>query len=197
MTNSTNDLSVPERILMVATRLFYRQGYHSTGINQLIAESGVAKASFYSHFPGKEDVLVEYMRRMASNEINELRGACRLGANARERFFAPLNAIRPWFHETDYRGCPFQNIVAEAPTDNPQVIAVLRQHRENLKALVTELLWDLIREEPNLRRLDPPAVVASYLLVLEGAIALGVAYREPWPIEAAIRTMELSLSPSS
>ncbi|MHC5721945.1 MAG: TetR/AcrR family transcriptional regulator, partial [Nostoc sp.] len=43
--NLSSDSST--KILQTASRLFYEQGYHVTGINQVIAEAGVSKASFY------------------------------------------------------------------------------------------------------------------------------------------------------
>ena len=55
-------LSSRERIIATANELFYRQGYHQTGINQIIEESGVAKATFYSNFKSKEELCVEYLR---------------------------------------------------------------------------------------------------------------------------------------
>ena len=50
---------VRERILKKATELFYAQGVHNTGINQIIDESRVAKASFYHHFPSKDALISE------------------------------------------------------------------------------------------------------------------------------------------
>jgi AcrR family transcriptional regulator len=52
------DRNVRERILHTATRLFYLRGTEHTGINQIIAESKVAKASFYQYFPSKEDLVI-------------------------------------------------------------------------------------------------------------------------------------------
>lgn len=45
-----------EGILETAAQPFYRQGYQATSINQIIAEAGVAKGSFYAHFPSKDDL---------------------------------------------------------------------------------------------------------------------------------------------
>ena len=42
-----------DRILDTATRLFYARGLRSVGVDTIIAESGVAKATFYKHFPAK------------------------------------------------------------------------------------------------------------------------------------------------
>jgi AcrR family transcriptional regulator len=51
-----------DRIIDTALRLFYEQGYLATGINQIIAESQVAKATFYSHFPSKENLCIAYLQ---------------------------------------------------------------------------------------------------------------------------------------
>ena len=56
------NMDTRERIVDTASRLFYTQGYNSTGINQVIKEAGVAKASLYQYFPSKEDLLAEYLK---------------------------------------------------------------------------------------------------------------------------------------
>ena len=60
-----------KKIVDTAARLFYEQGYNSTGINQIIAEAGIAKASLYAHFSSKEDLLKEYLLRtsVSTNEV--------------------------------------------------------------------------------------------------------------------------------
>ena len=49
------------RLLDTATRLFYTSGIHAAGIDRIIAEAGVAKATFYNHFPSKDDLVVAYI----------------------------------------------------------------------------------------------------------------------------------------
>src|ERR1700704_1897538 len=56
-----------QRILKVAQDLFYRNGYRATGINEIIAKSAVAKATFYAHFPSKELLALTYVKSM--NEL--------------------------------------------------------------------------------------------------------------------------------
>ncbi len=51
-----------ERIVQTALDLFYRQGYLATGINQVIAEAGVSKNTFYYYFPSKEDLCLAYLQ---------------------------------------------------------------------------------------------------------------------------------------
>jgi len=60
--------SPAERILDVASDLFYRQGYRATGINEVIKESGVAKATFYNHFPTKDDLCYAYLEGVRVRE---------------------------------------------------------------------------------------------------------------------------------
>jgi len=186
MVSTASDSSPRDRILATAMDLFYRHGYNATGINQIIAEANVAKASFYDHFPSKEDLLVAYASEMARQEIAMIREDVRRFSSARERFFAPLQMLKPWFDATGYRGCPFQNVVVECPPGNTGVQEVARQHRESIRALFQELVLDLKHSEPAYRHLDAEAIVDLYLLLFEGALALSVAYRATWPIDKAI-----------
>jgi AcrR family transcriptional regulator len=61
LTKQKNMSSPRERIVETTFELFAKQGYNSTGINQIIADAGVAKASFYLHFKSKEDLCVEFL----------------------------------------------------------------------------------------------------------------------------------------
>jgi AcrR family transcriptional regulator len=185
---------VRERILAAAFDLFYRQGYRATGINQVIAASGVAKASFYDHFPSKNDLLLAYIGEMARLELADLRAQATSMPTPQERFFKPMRILIPWFESSDYRGCPFQNIAAEAPPEDQRVRAVIRQYREDVRHLLRELAADLIAAEPELSKLDPADLADTYLLLFEGAIAAAVAYREPWPVQKAIRALEACLA---
>lgn len=181
---------VRERILAVAVDLFYRQGYKATGINQVIAESGVAKASFYDHFPSKDDLLVAYAEEVSRQEFAALRQEAMALPTARQRFFGLFHALVPWFKSSGYRGCPFQNLMAEVAHEVPAVRQVVRRHREKTRALIRELAEALIAEEPRLARVNVTQVTDTYLVLFEGAIATAVAYRDLWPVQQAVAAVE-------
>lgn len=185
---------VRERIMNTAFDLFYRQGYRATGINQVIGESGVAKASFYDHFPSKDDLLYEYLEAAARKDIEDLQKAAAEARTADERFFAPLLLLKPWFEESGYRGCPFQNIVAEAPPSDPRVREIVRRHNENLRAFLRKLAEELLQRRPNINKINAEDLANTYLLLFQGTIATAVAYRHPMPVDAAIKALELYLS---
>jgi AcrR family transcriptional regulator len=184
-----------ERILATASDLFYRQGYRATGINQILAESGVAKASLYDHFDSKDDILHEYLRETASHEIVEMRREVAAFPTPEERYVGALKILIPWIKETDFRGCPFQNILAEAPPGDPRIRQVARRHHENIRTLLRELTEDLVASRPDLSHIDPAHVADQYFLLLEGAIALAAAYRDLWPVDSAIRGVQELVMP--
>ena len=51
------------RILDVADRLFYERGIHAAGVDLIVAESGAAKTTLYSHFKTKDDLVAAYLER--------------------------------------------------------------------------------------------------------------------------------------
>ncbi len=186
---STTGQSPRERILSTAMDLFYRQGYTATGINQIIQKAGVARASFYDHFPSKVDLLVCYAVEMSRKEIAEIRADVLARPMARARFFAPLDLLSPWLESSNYRGCPFQNVMAEAPSDAIRVREVARQHRESLRIFFQELALDVKNSDPDFAHLNPETAAPMFLMIFEGAIALCVAYCETWPVEQARKTL--------
>jgi len=185
MSAELHQASPRERIVATAMDLFYRQGYKATGINQIVAEAGVAKASFYDHFPSKEDLLVAYAVEMARRDIAFIRDEAMKRPSAEERFFAPLEMLKPWFESTHYRGCPFQNVMVEAPPQATGVHEVARQHRESFRVFFQELALDLKNADPACRHIDPAAIATDYIVIFEGSIALCVAYRATWPLDQA------------
>ena len=80
--------TVKDRILDTASRLFYDQGYHVTGINQIIEEAEIARASLYNHFPSKTDLLLAYLDRTHIEWFVELDSYLAPLPTAREKLIA-------------------------------------------------------------------------------------------------------------
>jgi AcrR family transcriptional regulator len=104
----STEMSPRERILNTAAALFYKDGYRAIGIDRLIAESGVAKATFYKHFPSKEQLIVAWIDRAEAYSENS---------------FAMIDEVEPLFAYVDKVvkvagsplcfGCTFQGSAAE------------------------------------------------------------------------------------
>lgn len=140
---STPD-EVHERILETADRLFYAEGVHAVGIDRIIAEAGVAKASLYGHFSTKSDLVAAYLRRRSQRSGERLRealGALPAGA-ARDRVLVIMEDLWAWLHEDTFRGCPFINATAEYADPDHPVRREVAAHRHAFVALLHEQVSD-------------------------------------------------------
>ena len=123
-------------------RLFSSQGYNSTGINQIISEASVAKASFYQHFKSKEDLCVEVLNVRHQYWFNELENFTATQKNDKSKIIASFDFLIYMNQKENFRGCSFLNILSEIPTDNIKILSVIQQHKSGLRAYFNELLDD-------------------------------------------------------
>jgi AcrR family transcriptional regulator len=113
--------SAKERILLVASDLFYYEGIRAVGIDRIIAESGVAKASFYRNFATKDDLVVAFLEKRYRRSLDRIEEA------RNQHPDNPIEQLRYFFQEMtsrmkrpDFRGCPFMNTAVEFPApDHP------------------------------------------------------------------------------
>ncbi len=152
------DLSARDRILTTAHELFYRDGIRATGIDRIIARSGVAKVTFYRHFPSKNDLILtflEYRHERWMNWFGE--SLARHGGN----LGAVVPVLDEWLQNGDFRGCAFVNTVVELAEDLPEVIDVTRRHKSDMEAVLATLFTG---------RPDGEALAESLAVAVDGAI---------------------------
>ena len=169
MTTTLDDLAGPgpqpaqdarTRVLETAYRLFYRDGLRATGIDRIIAESGVAKMSFYRHFPSKQALVDACLALRHERWTGWLEDSLRDTPNARAWLAALPDALEAWFRSPWFRGCAFINCHAEAGKDaSPMAVS----HTQALAARLGQRCRDA-----GLARPDEAA--AELMLVVEGAI---------------------------
>ncbi|MFC5528237.1 TetR/AcrR family transcriptional regulator [Cohnella yongneupensis] len=108
--------SASERILRVADDLFYREGIRAVGIDRIIAESGVAKASFYRNFATKDDLIVAYLEHRLGRIVNFFaRARSEPFDSEPERLRSLMDKLAENMKQYGYRGCPFMNTAVEFP----------------------------------------------------------------------------------
>src|SRR3954467_673667 len=103
----TEEITVREHILQTATHLFHEQGYNLTGINQIIEEAGVAKASLYYHFPSKEDLCVAYLERRYNNWISALEKYLKGTTEPKQRVIKIFDYRVIHLKNNSYGGCSY------------------------------------------------------------------------------------------
>jgi AcrR family transcriptional regulator len=133
--------SARERILSTAHDLFYRDGIRATGIDKLIAESGVAKLTFYRHFPSKDALVCEFLDYRHARWMAWFVDALQRHGGAPGAGLAPLAAaMAEWFADPLFRGCAFINAVAEVGGSLPQAVAIAQAHKQAMVKAIAELL---------------------------------------------------------
>lgn len=121
------------RILNTAFLLFHQQGYNSTGINQIIQDAKVAKASFYQHFKSKDDLCIAFLTARHDFWFSELRNYTQNAVSPKEFMATTFDFIVYMNEMEDFRGCSFLNILSELSKDQGTILAVIQSHKEDLR----------------------------------------------------------------
>lgn len=175
-------------IVGTATRLFYENGYKATGINEVISESKVAKATFYAHFISKEALYLEVLRLRHDEEMAQMLAFIDKRKTPQTRFLAPIEFIGPWLEKNNLRGCAFLNMTSEIPEKASLIRKEGRKHYEALRLLLTDLAAEFIAATPTrFEHSESKRMGDEYLTLMTGAIALTQIYSETWPIRHAVK----------
>lgn len=134
--------SPKERIISTTFELFAKQGYNSTGINQIISEANVARASFYQYFKSKEDLCVEFLNVRHEYWFNELHDFTSKQKDIKSKIIASFDFLIYMNQKEDFRGCSFLNILSEIPADNLKILNVIQGHKTDLRNYFSELMED-------------------------------------------------------
>ncbi|WP_034620575.1 TetR/AcrR family transcriptional regulator [Cellulomonas sp. URHE0023] len=174
-----------QRLLEAADDLFYRVGVQTVGIDRVIEQAGVAKASLYNTFGSKEALVEAYLDGRRERLTAQIMRHVSAQEDPRARILAVFEALAEIVREPGYRGCAFALASAEAPSDG-RVIHAAAGYRAWVRTLLTDLtstldvadpqlvarqlhlLYDgtsqAVRMDRNLAAADEARVVASLLL---------------------------------
>lgn len=138
-------LPARERILLTAHDLFYADGIRATGIDRVIAASGVTKVTFYRHFPSKDDLVRAFLDHRHARWMAWFVDALgRRGAHERAGDAGALlllaDAMAEWFADPAFRGCAFINAVAEVGGSVEGAAERAREHKREMVEVIAGLL---------------------------------------------------------
>ena len=154
-----------QRILEVATELFYRDGIRSVGVDTIVEQSGVGKATLYRHFPSKDDLIAAYLEerdQLLGKRFEEVMSPHE--GSPRAQLSVLVDAVVELLMGPGYRGCTFLNALAEfSDADHP----AHRRAVEHKRALRSRLY--LLSRQSGAR--DPEALADQLLLLINGAVA--------------------------
>ncbi|MGH3777189.1 MAG: TetR/AcrR family transcriptional regulator [Pseudonocardiaceae bacterium] len=152
-----------QRILDVASELFYWRGIHAVGVDTIAAESGVTKRTLYNRFGSKDGLIVAYLEARDRRWRDLI--TSRLDAEHTDpvqRALVPFDVLAEWIAPSS-RGCSFVNAFAELPEPEHRGRQVVVAEKKWLRALFRELLVDAGAK-------DPDDLAVQLLSLHEGAI---------------------------
>lgn len=160
-----------ERILSAAEELYYRKGFAAVGMDELRASAGVSLRRLYALFPAKTDIVTAVLARRHGEWESALTGAVGdAGADPRDRLLAVYGYLEDWFCTDDFRGCAFINAFGELGGTNPEVAAIVREHKASFQEYMAGLVVDA----------GAPASLAAQLSILaEGAQSTAAISGDP------------------
>lgn len=155
--------AVRDRLLDAADRLFYQEGVRAVGIDRVLAEAGVAKASLYSHFGCKDDLIAAHVARRIEDARTTIDAHVAPFPES-ERALRFFDFVVDWAEQPDFRGCPVQHVVgALADRAHPARVMAATQ-RDWLMSRFTE--WARAAGAP-----DPRRTGGALLVLFDGAVA--------------------------
>jgi AcrR family transcriptional regulator len=175
-----------ERLLEAAGELFYAEGVQSVGIDRVIERAGVAKASLYSTFGSKEELVGAYLEERQERILGRLRRAVEAAdpGDPVARILAVFDGQREIFLTPGYHGCAFAAASAESPREG-RVDEATRAYRGAIRALFRELA--AAAGAP-----DPEVLASQLQIVYDGAGSAANLDRDPAiaaPARAAAATL--------
>jgi len=173
---------VRTRVMDTVTRLFYEQGFQATGINQIIEESEVAKASLYEHFPSKEAILQAYLEDATAQWRTEFEEFCKGKAAGEKRILALFDLRKLLAVKRGFKGCTFIRVVYEMPNLDKAALEVVLHHKEYIRKMLKENIV-LLPASRTPREIEE--LVEMFVSLYEGCGVQSSLERSARPIDSA------------
>jgi AcrR family transcriptional regulator len=187
---ANDDESAHHRLLSAATHLFCKNGINATGIDAIIDEAGTAKTTLYKLFGSKTNLVHAVLESEGRQWREWFIGAIEAGGGDPHAKLARIfPALKIWFGEERFYGCPFINAVAEHDKDQKQFRAIALKHKKVWLAHIEKLAGEMGAAEPEL-------LAHQLALLIDGAIVAAMVSRNPAVADAAGRAANSLLAPT-
>ena len=174
-----DDESARGRLLGAATRLFCKNGINATGIDAIINEAGTAKTTLYKLFGSKTNLVHAVLETEGRQWREWFIGAIETGGGSAQTKLARIfPALKHWFGQERFYGCPFINAVGEHDKDQKQLRAIAMRHKKVVLAHLEKLAAEM-------GATDPESLAHQLALLIDGAIVAAMVSRNPGVADTA------------
>jgi AcrR family transcriptional regulator len=170
---------IRQNIIETASFLFYKNGYNSTGINEIIAESGIAKATLYNHFKSKEDICLAYLQFKNTTFLTDIGAFSASKRAGKSQILAIFDFLQLFFQDKDFNGCWCIKTVSEIPKENEKIRTEIQSQKNLFIQLITELVENNMKK---LKAKEVSSLARQIYLLYESAVAESHLHQADWPI---------------
>jgi AcrR family transcriptional regulator len=159
-------MNVPtrQRLIEAAIRRFYRDGFRSVGIDQVLRDVGISKTAFYKHFESKEDLMLaalemqnRWLQETFRSMVRERGGDSAIG-----QLSSLFDVVESILNSDDFQGCIFVNVAMEFPLQHEPAHVLASQNKQAIEGIVHD-----IAQQAGVA--DPKALAQELCLIMEGA----------------------------
>lgn len=179
---------IHEHIITTAGNLFYANGYNSTGINEIIAKSGIAKATLYSHFKSKEEICIAYLTHRHNTFIEALKSFTFKRKKGKNQLLAIFDFLREMYRDENFYGCWALKTLGELSSKQKKILAVIQKQKKELLLHLGEVVSENVQ---NISRAETEKISGGLYLLYDSAITESHLHKNDWPI-----FMAKSIAPS-
>ncbi|MFF3559668.1 TetR/AcrR family transcriptional regulator [Streptomyces sp. NPDC002574] len=173
------------QLLDAAEQVFYARGIQAVNMSEVRAAADLPLRRIYQLFPGKDDLVVAFLRRRHDRMMAAIEEYVADVDQPRLRVLAIFDYLDEWFHEPDFRGCPWMNVYGELGPTNAVVAAEVHHHQRAFRALVTGIVA---------ASGYTPAVANAVYLLVEGSVATAAVQHSASPAREARCGAEMLLA---
>jgi AcrR family transcriptional regulator len=176
-----------DELVRKAQAVFYRDGFHATGMDALVAETGISKTTMFKHFRTKDELILAVLRNRDETFRNWFfRRLDELQQPPGEKLLAIFDVLREWFADPAYRGCMFIKATSEFQEASHPARVQSEEHKRLVLAAIRALA-------ENAGARDPHQLARQLMMLMEGAIVAAHMGFDPDPAGAARSAAELLL----
>ena len=168
-----------DRLLTAASKLFHEMGIQAAGVDAIIAEAGVAKATFYRHFPAKDDLVVAWLRDPRTRWFDRVRKQAEArGTDPADLLPRLFDEVAAWLEAESYRGCAFLNTGVEITDPAHPALGLVSDYLQEMEDYLAGLLTAAGYRAPQ-------RLATQVHALISGTICLAVARRSGAHVLAA------------
>lgn len=174
-------------IITAAFSLFYKNGFHATGVDLIMQTAKVSKRTLYKYFRSKDElviaVLEDYNARSFAHTVHEVESR---ESEPGKRILAIFDVEKETFMKDEFMGCLVLNALSEYGNKNSAIEAIFHAYKKNVENYISDLL-----EKADAK--NPAKLARQITMVLDGAITHAHFYSDPAYADEAKEVVEALL----